>query len=159
MSSSGALTVNNATIHGSITANTFATANNTFTADANGNIICNNGTFNNVKIIGGVRSPFTFSEDSLNTDYTDNVSLFGVQSGSHTMYQLPWDVSQNGRHITLTNYLAYINGADQTSLGYIDIGAPSGKYFYEDGVRKNTLIFSREVVELVGYGNSTNFYG
>jgi hypothetical protein len=54
MSSSGTLTVNNATIHGNITANTFATANNTFTADANGNITCNNGTFNNATVSGNI---------------------------------------------------------------------------------------------------------
>lgn len=45
MSSAGHLTVNNASVHGNVTANTFATVNNTFTADSQGNINCNTGTF------------------------------------------------------------------------------------------------------------------
>ncbi len=149
----------NAQFNGKVVATTFNTVNNTFVVDSAGNITCNGGTFNNIKVNGSIRSPFTFSEDSLNTEYTDNVSLFGVQESSYTMYQLPWDVSQNGRHITLINYKSDQNGVSHISRGRINIGAPSGKYFFENGEAKNTLIFSREIVELVGYGDSNTFYG
>ena len=39
------------------------------------------------------------------------------------------------------------------------ITAPSGKYFYENGRRFSNLYFSREMIELVGYGTDTTFYG
>ena len=105
---------------------------------------------------GGLRSPFTYmtSGGSFSTDFNDNVAVY---SGSETSYSLPWDASQSGRKVVITNY--YWNGNYSTSSGFAKITAPSGKYFYEDGVTKSTLKLSREAVELLGYGDAINFYG
>ena len=45
------------------------------------------------------------------------------------------------------------------STGYMTISAPSGKYFFEDGISKTTLKFSREIIEMIGYGDDTTFFG
>ena len=105
---------------------------------------------------GGLRSPFTYmtSGGSFTTDFNDNVAVY---SGSETSYSLPWDASQSGRKVVITNY--YWNGNYSTSSGFAKITAPSGKYFYEDGITKSTLKLSREAVELLGYGDASNFYG
>ena len=94
------------------------------------------------------------SGGSFSTDFNDNVAVY---SGSETSYSLPWDASQSGRKVVITNY--YWNGNYSTSSGFAKITAPSGKYFYEDGVTKSTLKLSREAVELLGYGDAINFYG
>jgi hypothetical protein len=70
-------------------------------------------------------------------------------------YSIPWDVGQNGRCIRIVNY----SYDGQTSEGYASIDAPSGQYFYEDGISKSSLKLSREVVELLGYGDTTHFLG
>ncbi len=105
---------------------------------------------------GGLRSPFTYmtSGGSFTTDFNDNVAVY---SCSETSYSLPWDASQSGRKVVITNY--YWNGNYSTSSGFAKITAPSGKYFYEDGITKSTLKLSREAVELLGYGDASNFYG
>lgn len=105
---------------------------------------------------GGLRSPFTYMTrgGSFTTDFNDNVAVY---SGSETSYSLPWDASQSGRKVVITNY--YWNGNYSTSSGFAKITAPSGKYFYEDGITKSTLKLSREAVELLGYGDANNFYG
>ena len=106
--------------------------------------------------IGGMRSPFTYlgRGSTFTTDFNDNVAVY---SGSETSYSLPWDASQSGRKVVITNY--YWNGNYSLSSGFAMITAPSGKYFYEDGVTKSTLKLSREAVELLGYGDASNFYG
>lgn len=106
--------------------------------------------------IGGMRSPFTYmtSGGSFSTDFNDNVAVY---SDSETSYSLPWDASQSGRKVVITNY--YWNGNYSKSSGFANITAPSEKYFYEDGLTKSTLKLSREAVELLGYGDARNFYG
>ena len=105
---------------------------------------------------GGLRSPFTYmtSGGSFSTDFNDNVAVY---SDSETSYSLPWDASQSGRKVVITNY--YWNGNYSKSSGFAKITAPSEKYFYEDGVTKSTLKLSREAVELLGYGDARKFYG
>ena len=124
-----------------------------------GNVICKTGTFENVKITGSltgsVRNPFVAARDSIDTDFSDNVAMLSEGGGWLWAYSLPWDVKQSGRRIFLMN--SFWNG--QTAYGQASISAPSGKYFYENGVQKTTLNFSREFVELMGYGTATQFYG
>lgn len=137
--------------------------------DANGNIIfqakdgdviCNsgtfkNGTFQNVKVIGSLRNPFSYASDSINTDYSDNVAMISYGGGWLTSYSIPWDVSQSGRKLSIVNY----RWGNEYAQGQASISAPSGKYFFEDGLQKSELRISREVIELIGYGTSTEFYG
>lgn len=69
-----------------------------------------------------------------------------------------WDASQAGRRITIVNNKG---GKQITDYGSSVIAAPTGYYFFEDGIATSTLKFSNEIIELLGYGESDNnvFYG
>lgn len=126
----------------------------------NGNVTCKTGTFENVnisgKLKGSVRNPFVSAGDSFDTDYSDNVVMLSNDSGGWVYtYSLPWDATQSGRRITIVNY----RWGSLVSTGQAGISAPSGKYFYINGIAKDELIMSREVIELLGYGTSSQFYG
>lgn len=137
--------------------------------DANGNIIfqakdgnvtCNsgtftNGTFTNVKVIGSIRNPFNLANDSFDVDYSDNVAMLSSGGGWLDAYSMPWDVSQNGRRLSIVNY----KWGSTMAQGQAAISAPRGKYFFEDGIQKSELKVSREIVEMIGYGTTTEFYG
>ena len=137
--------------------------------DANGNIIfqakdgnvtCNsgtftNGTFTNVKVIGSIRNPFNLANDSFDVDYSDNVAMLSSGGDWVDAYSMPRDVSQNGRRLTIVNY----KWGSTMAQGQAAISAPNGKYFFEDGIQKSKLKVSREIVEMIGYGTTTEFYG
>lgn len=125
-----------------------------------GNVTCNsgtftNGTFTNVKVIGSIRNPFNLANDSFDVDYSDNVAMLSSGGGWLDAYSMPWDVSQNGRRLTIVNY----KWGSTMAQGQAAISAPSGKYFFEDGIQKSELKVSREIVEMIGYGTTTEFYG
>lgn len=125
-----------------------------------GNVTCNsgtftNGTFTNVKVIGPIRNPFNLANDSFDVDYSDNVAMLSSGGGWLEAYSMPWDVSQNGRRLTIVNY----KWGSTMAQGQAAISAPSGKYFFEDGIQKRELKVSREIVEMIGYGTTTEFYG
>lgn len=125
-----------------------------------GNVTCNsgtftNGTFTNVKVIGSIRNPFNLANDSFDVDYSDNVAMLSSGGGWLDAYSMPWDVSQNGRRLTIVNY----KWGSTIAQGQAAINAPKGKYFFEDGIRKSELRVSREIVEMIGYGTTTEFYG
>jgi len=125
----------------------------------NGNVTCKTGTFENVnitgKLKGSVRNPFVSAGDSFDTDYGDNVAMLSSGGGWVWAYSLPWDATQSGRKLVLAN--CFWNGTN--SQGAAGISAPSGKYFYENGEQKSELRLNREIVELIGYGTSSTFYG
>lgn len=125
-----------------------------------GNVTCNsgtftNGTFTNVKVIGSIRNPFNLANDSFDVDYSDNVAMLSSGGGWLDAYSMPWDVSQNGRRLNIVNY----KWGGTMAQGQAAISAPSGKYFFEDGIQKKELKVSREIVEMIGYGTTTEFYG
>lgn len=125
-----------------------------------GNVTCNsgtftNGTFTNVKVIGSIRNPFNLANDSFDVDYSDNVAMLSSGGGWLDAYSMPWDVSQNGRRLTIVNY----KWGSIMAQGQAAISAPNGKYFFEDGIQKSKLKVSREIVEMIGYGTTTEFYG
>ena len=122
-----------------------------------GNIDAERATVKNLSIIGSSRNPFTRMSEGTNVDYSNNVSV--ITNINHEFvtsnYELKWDNSQNGRRITLLNYRWHNELAD----GGATIKAPGGKYFFEDGLKKSALKFSRQYVELLGIGDDTDFYG
>lgn len=121
-----------------------------------GEVICNSGTFKNIKVIGSMRNPFNLANDSFDTDYSDNVAMLSDDRDAWlTAYSMPWDVSQSGRRLTIVNY----KWGSTLASGKASINAPSGKYFFEDGIKKSKLKVSREIVEMIGYGTTTEFYG
>lgn len=117
------------------------------------------GTFNDVLLQGSLRNPFVQETDSViiggKQSTHDNVAAISKGGSWVTAGVLEWDVKQSGRRMCITNY----RWGSQISQGSIEYTAPSGKYFYENGVSKNTLTLSRECVELIGYGTSSQFYG
>lgn len=124
-----------------------------------GNVACKTGTFENVnisgKLKGSVRNPFVSAGDSFDTDYSDNVVMISSGGGWIDAYSLPWGTGQSGRRITIINY----KWGSTIAQGQASISAPSGKYFYEDGIAKTQLKISRQAIELLGYGTSSQFYG
>lgn len=104
---------------------------------------------------GSMRSPFTYAPSDTQFEYSDNVAMMTNTNGITDPFNLPWDVNQSGRRITIVNYF----WDNKLAQGHGAVQAPSGKWFYEDGIYKDELRFSREAVELLGYGTSTVFYG
>ncbi|MBD5217496.1 MAG: hypothetical protein HDS73_03265, partial [Bacteroidales bacterium] len=124
-------------------------------AEITGEIHATSGTFKNVLIEGSTRNKFTLVSGSFDTQFNDHVAMYSSSSGWASAFSLPWDSSQNGRRIIVANF--FWNGA--VSYGEASINAPSGKYFFIDGIRKSTLKLNRQVVELVGFGTGNTFYG
>lgn len=122
-----------------------------------GDIDAERATIRNLNIIGSSRNPFTRMSKDTNVDYSNNVSVITGTNGEFVTadYELKWDNSQNGRRITLLNY----RWRNELSEGYALIYAPEGKYFFEDGIKKSTLSFSRQYIELLGIGDDIDFYG
>ena len=122
-----------------------------------GDIDAERATIRNLSIIGSSRNPYTRMSKDTNVDYSNNVSVITGTNGEFVTadYELKWDNSQNGRRITLLNY----RWRNELSEGYAVIYAPEGKYFFEDGIKKSTLHFSRQYIELLGIGDDIDFYG
>lgn len=123
------------------------------------NAVFEGGTFNDVLLQGSLRNPFVRETDSViiggKQSTHDNVAAISEGGGYITAGVLEWDVNQSGRRMCITNY----RWGSQISQGSIQYTAPTGKYFYENGVSTNKLTLSRECVELMGYGTTTQFYG
>lgn len=122
-----------------------------------GDIDAERATIRNLNIIGSSRNPYTRMSKDTNVDYSNNVSIItGVGGEIITAdYELKWDNSQNGRRITLLNY----RWRNELADGWGRLSAPEGKYFFEDGIKKSTLSFSRQYIELLGIGDDIDFYG
>ena len=134
-------------------------AKGNITWDSAGNIKANGGTFTDILIQGSIRSPFVRETDSIvigdKQSSHDNVVPIASGGGWVTVGTLEWGVEQSGRRMCIANY----RWGSEITTGSIEYSAPSGKYFYEDGTQKKAISLSRECVELMGYGTSTQFYG
>lgn len=134
-------------------------AKGNITWDSAGNIKANGGTFTDILIQGSLRSPFVRETDSIviggKQSTHDNVVPISSGGGWVTVGTLEWGVEQSGRRMCIANY----RWGSEITTGSIEYSAPSGKYFYEDGTQKKAISLSRECVELMGYGTSTQFYG
>ena len=134
-------------------------AKGNITWDSAGNIKANGGTFTDILIQGSLRSPFVRETDSIvigdKQSTHDNVVPIAAGGGWVTVGTLEWGVEQSGRRMCIANY----RWGSEITTGSIEYSAPSGKYFYEDGTQKKAISLSRECVELMGYGTSTQFYG
>jgi hypothetical protein len=134
-------------------------AKGNITWDSAGNIKANGGTFTDILIQGSLRSPFVRETDSIviggKQSTHDNVVPIASGGGWGTVGTLEWGVEQSGRRMCIANY----RWGSEITTGSIEYSAPSGKYFYEDGTQKKAISLSRECVELMGYGTSTQFYG
>lgn len=118
------------------------------------------------RIEGSLRNPFAKWDAGIavniggfeGTDYSDNlVSYFTDDPGTwDIIWVLPWDISQNGRRITIINY----KWNDTECTAPVQIDADNGKYFFVDGYKKTSLIIpKRSMFVLMGYGDDEKFYG
>lgn len=134
-------------------------AKGNITWDANGNLKAKGGIFTDILIQGSIRSPFVRETDSIviggKQSTHDNVVPIAYGGGWITAGSLEWDVEQSGRRMCIANY----RWGSEITTGSIEYSAPTGMYFYEDGTQKKSISLSRECVELMGYGTSTQFYG
>lgn len=138
-------------------------ANGNITWDASGNVQAKNAVFTNVRVNGSVRNKFVLNDSSIwiggDTSQQENLvnydNIVAVRGSWDEDIALPWSLDNSGRRVTLVNYKWGAN----TTVGYMSISAPSGKYFFEDGLSKSSISFSRELIELLGYGDNVTFYG
>lgn len=112
------------------------------------------GSFENVKVIGTLRNPFTIPAGSFDIDYSDNIA----QQGGFIpiSYTVPCNTSQSGRVIRIVNWKW--GGDEQVGASAISL-SDQNCAFLEDGIRKKEIYLSRECVTLLGYGDSARFYG
>ena len=118
----------------------------------------------NVKITGTVRQPWARSGIYVNIggNSSETLTFDNVAGGASGGWEdgnlnsmLSWTLNDSGRIMRIANWK--FNG--ETFTGKAIVSAPSGKYFFEDGLSKSTLTVSREMVELIGYGDDRTFYG
>lgn len=123
-------------------------------------INASNATISGLTVIdatvkGSIRSPFQMVDSGFNNKFTDNLSLM-TNGGSMSVYMgNNVGVDQVGRLIHFTNY----RWGSKTQSGSAKLTLPSGYYFFEDGVKKSTIIISRQCVTLLGLGDDDSFYG
>lgn len=112
------------------------------------------GSFENVKVIGTLRNPFTIPVGSFDIDYSDNIA----QQGGFIpiSYTVPCNTAQSGRVIRIVNWKW--GGEEQVGASAIGL-SDQNCAFLEDGIRKKEIYLSRECVTLLGYGDSARFYG
>ncbi len=117
-------------------------------------ITAGGGSFENVKVIGTLRNPFTIPAGSFDIDYSDNIA----QQGGFIpiSYTVPCNTAQSGRVIRIVNW----KWGGEAQVGASAIGlSDQNCAFLEDGIRKKEIYLSRECVTLLGYGDSARFYG
>ncbi len=137
-------------------------ANKYISWTATGALTVKNAIMNNVRINGTIRQPWSRSgiymtlggDESLTFDNIVAGTTGGWGDGSAAT-MLTWTLKDSGRIVRLANW----KWDGETFDADITITAPDGKYFFEDGVAKKKLVFSREIVELIGYADSSTFYG
>jgi len=117
-------------------------------------ITAGGGLFENVKVIGTLRNPFTIPASSFDIDYSDNIA----QQGGFIpiSYTVPCNTAQSGRVIRIVNWKW--GGDEQVGASAIGL-SDQNCAFLEDGIRKKEIYLSRECVTLLGYGDPARFYG
>lgn len=138
-------------------------ANNNFAWNESGSIYARGCMLEDVTVAGTLRNHFvkhgstvTFpgaSPVQASPHTHDNIII--VQGAQPQAVSLPWTSDQSGRRLCLVNYL----WSGTVTQGDVAITAPSGYWFYENGIGQQTLRISRELVELIGYGSDTTFNG
>lgn len=118
------------------------------------NLSAKKAVLNDVIVIGSSRNPFTLQTDSFDVNYNDNISTYGGGSLSYA-YTIPCDLTQSGRLIRVVNFM----WNHTATTGSATISAYNGCCFFENGIRKERIVISREIVSLLGYGDYEKFYG
>lgn len=118
--------------------------------------IISNLIVKNVILTGSLRNPFAKIGDSFTNPYTDNFVMMNEDGGYATVYNLPWNVEQSGRKISIVGNLWNRKPNTTSGASVIEVPTEEKKYgcrFYENGIAKTELYFSTELIELIAYGN------
>ena len=85
--------------------------------------------------------------------------FFSANTKTITLPSLLCDKTQIGRRITITNNVGSTVSANDFSLAKMSLR--KGYYFFEDGRKTTSLNICNEVVDLIGFGNTSGdeFYG
>ena len=115
-----------------------------------------------VKITGTIRQPWSRSGIYINIGSQETVAFDNIAAGASGGWgdgsansMITWTIADSGRIMRFANW----KFEGETFEGAVELSAPTGKYFFEDGVAKNKISLSRELVELMGYGDASTFYG
>lgn len=138
-------------------------ANGNIFWDSTGNVQAKNAIFTNVRVNGSVRNKFVLNDSSIwiggdtsnQQNFNNYDNIVAIRGSWDENIDLPWTIDNSGRRVTLVNY----KWGSNTTVGYMTIYAPYGKYFFEDGMQKPSITFSRELIELLGYGDNSTFFG
>ena len=134
------------------------------TGSFTGNIKATNGQFSGaINATSGNIKDVTVSkltslwdlQDGLNLNVYDNTLVMTPQNTADNL--LPTGVENAGRIITILNSESQDLSTNVSGQALITI--PEGYFIYEYGVMKKKLYVSNEIVRLIGYGNTTTFYG
>lgn len=125
-------------------------------------ITVKNSIMTNVKINGTVRQPWARSGIYINIGDNESVAFDNIAAGGSGGWgdgsidsMVTWTTADSGRIIRIANW----KFEGETFTGFTDVTAPEGKFFFEDGISKQKISFSREIIVLIGYGDSSTFYG
>lgn len=104
---------------------------------------------------GEIDPTYYFDDEDLDVEQEKYDNLY-APFGGYSIGSFPWDVKNIGRKMTIVH-----NGGNTQSVNYSSnvISAPTGKYFFEDGIAKTQLRFCNEVISLLGYGVGSTFLG
>lgn len=114
-----------------------------------GNVNCKTGLFQNITVTDSLikrqRNPFVEIDDSFSA--LDDDTMFTHYLGSHMWVSLGWDAAQSGRRICV--------------LGSATFQEPNNanQHYYINGKAVQSFQSSFEMVELIGWGTTTTFYG
>lgn len=144
-----------------------ALAGNKLTWNKDGVLKVQNSRLTNVIIDGAIKTPFrdgqyvlgddgpvTFSTIGLQNN--NNVVIPGAKDGWNLSVIIPFDIKYNGFRAIIMND----DWGSEVAGGAWSVEAPSGKYFYENGIAKKTLQLNPYTgVEMIGYGDTNTFKG
>jgi hypothetical protein len=163
-SKDGLLTANNAVIQGRILAS----------SGYIGNIEISNGALSGANftmsktgltMTGSLTQPYTAIDLSKSNFFETPIGresgnfFFSANTKTITLPSLECNKTQIGRRITITNNVGSTVSANDFSLAKMSL--PNGYYFFEDGRKTTSLNICNEVVDLIGFGNTSGneFYG
>lgn len=110
-----------------------------------GNVTAKGAVFNNVRIQGSVRNKFVLNDSSIwiggdtatQENFNNYDNIVAIRGSWDENISLPWSLEQSGRRVTLVNY----KWGGNTTVGYMTIYAPSGKYFLRMAYRRLPSLF------------------
>lgn len=144
-----------------------ALAKNKIKWNSDGILTVQDSQLTNVLIDGAIKTPFRDGQFSLGSNGPISVSTPGLQNnnnvvipgsggGWNTAVTIPFTVDYNGFRAIVMND----DWGSDIAGGSWSVDAPSGKYFYEDGIAKKSLtLLPNTGVEMIGYGDKNTFKG